>query len=137
MSFVKININKKKADTNTKSKIAVSEFSGIDSSPKMSLRKLDVLLDIEAAEIYPLHRADVDIIEEVPATDLVEPEQIRKDDEQPVVLSLPGDEFYEVKTGESLRDISAKFGVDMTQLCVWNNIMDPDLVRVGDRIRIK
>ena len=130
MSFVKININKKKAETNTKSK-------GIDSNPKMSLRKLDVLLDIEAAEIYPLHRAVGDTIEEIPATDLVEPEQTRKDDEQPVVLSLPGDEFYEIKTGDSLRDISAKFGIDMTQLCVWNNIMDPDLVRVGDRIRIK
>ena len=130
MSFVKININKKKADANTKPK-------GIDSSPKMSLRKLDVLLDIETAEIYPLYHGDGDTIEEMPATDLVEPEQIRKDDEQPVVLSLPGDEFYEIKIGESLRDISAKFGVDMTQLCVWNNIMDPDLVRVGDRIRIK
>ncbi|MBR6811455.1 LysM peptidoglycan-binding domain-containing protein [Candidatus Saccharibacteria bacterium] len=94
-------------------------------------------MDIQMAEIYPLPnifgRTNVNAV----PSDMVESEAEVKDDEQPTVLSLPGDEFYEIQPGDTLSEISAKFRVDMTQLCVWNNIMDPDLIFAGDKIRIK
>lgn len=101
------------------------------------LQKLDVLIDAESLELYPAQNIELPAEEKDISSELIESDEEPKEDEQPVVLSLPGDEFYEIQPGDTLSEISARFGVDMTQLCVWNNIVDPDLIFAGDRIRIK
>lgn len=133
MSLQKIDVKRKQKNLDSGRKISISAEDNV----LPSLQKNDVLMDIQMAEIYPLPNffecANVDAV----PSDLVESEAEVKDDEQPTVLSLPGDEFYEIQPGDTLSEISAKFRVDMTQLCVWNNIMDPDLIFAGDKIRIK
>lgn len=133
MSLQKIDVKRKQKNLDSGLKISISA----EDNDLPSLQKNDVLMDIQMAEIYPLPNifghTNVDAV----PSDMIEPEAEVKDDEQPTVLSLPGDEFYEIQPGDTLSEISAKFRVDMTQLCVWNNIMDPDLIFAGDKIRIK
>lgn len=133
MSLQKIDVKRKQKNFDSGRKISINA----EDNALPSLQKNDVLMDIQMAEIYPLPNifecANVDAV----PSDMIESEAEVKDDEQPTVLSLPGDEFYEIQPGDTLSEISAKFRVDMTQLCVWNNIMDPDLIFAGDKIRIK
>jgi LysM repeat protein len=133
MSLQKIDVKRKQKNLDFGLKISISAED--DVLP--SLQKNDVLMDIQMAEIYPLPNIFECVNVDTVPSDLVESEAEVKDDEQPTVLSLPGDEFYEIQPGDTLSEISAKFRVDMTQLCVWNNIMDPDLIFAGDKIRIK
>lgn len=46
-------------------------------------------------------------------------------------------EYYTIQAGDTLSGISAKFGTPINQLCSWNNIVDPDVIYAGDRIRVK
>lgn len=133
MSLQKIDVKRKQKNLDSGIKISISAEDNI----LPSLQKNDVLMDIQMAEIYPLPNIFECTYVDTDPSDMVEPEAEVKDDEQPTVLSLPGDEFYEIQPGDTLSEISAKFRVDMTQLCVWNNIMDPDLIFAGDKIRIK
>lgn len=133
MSLQKIDVKRKQKNPDSGLKISISAEDNV----LPSLQKNDVLMDIQMAEIYPLPNIfGYTNVDSVPS-DMIESEAEVKDDEQPTVLSLPGDEFYEIQPGDTLSEISAKFRVDMTQLCVWNNIMDPDLIFAGDKIRIK
>ena len=50
----------------------------------------------------------------------------------------PGeDTYYTVVSGDTLSGIAAKFGVTVAQLCSWNNISNPDLIYVGQRLIVK
>lgn len=56
----------------------------------------------------------------------------------PVSSSQDSDEeFYIVKKGDSLSKIGAKYGVSVSDLVKWNNIKNPDLIQIGQKIKIK
>ena len=44
---------------------------------------------------------------------------------------------YRVKAGDSLASIAKKYNVTVEQLMKWNNIKDPNLLTVGQRLVIK
>lgn len=43
---------------------------------------------------------------------------------------------YVVQQGDSLRMIANKYHVSVEQLMKWNNIQNPDIIRVGQKIKI-
>lgn len=45
--------------------------------------------------------------------------------------------YYVVKKGDTLNAIARKFKVTTVQLAKWNNIEDIDLIRVGQKLRVK
>lgn len=44
------------------------------------------------------------------------------------------DTFYTVVAGDTLGGIAAHFHTTVKQLQIWNNIQDPNLIRVGQRL---
>lgn len=46
-------------------------------------------------------------------------------------------EYYTIQSGDTLSGISQRFGTSIAQLQSWNNIVDPDVIYAGDRIRVK
>ncbi|GAA1262389.1 hypothetical protein GCM10009665_60060 [Kitasatospora nipponensis] len=42
--------------------------------------------------------------------------------------------FYIVRPGDTLTGIAAIFGTTVEQLVTWNDIADPDLIKVGERL---
>lgn len=45
--------------------------------------------------------------------------------------------YYIAKSGDTLTRISNKFGVSINQLVEWNNIKNPNLIFVGQKLRVK
>lgn len=43
---------------------------------------------------------------------------------------------YNVKRGDNLTKIAAQFGVSVMDLVTWNEIRNPDLIRVGQTLVI-
>lgn len=55
-------------------------------------------------------------------------------------ISSPTDsdeKIYVVKKGDNLSKIGAKFGVSVSDLVKWNNIKNPDLIIIGQKIIVK
>ena len=44
---------------------------------------------------------------------------------------------YRVQPGDSLNTIAKKYNVTVEQLVKWNNIQDPNLLTVGQQIKVK
>ena len=44
---------------------------------------------------------------------------------------------YQVKSGDTLNDIAKQFNVSLVQLMKWNNIQDPNLLVVGQTLKVK
>lgn len=55
-------------------------------------------------------------------------ESRRKGDERP--------EFYTVARGDTLYGIALDFGFDYKELAAWNELADPSVIRVGQRLRL-
>lgn len=53
------------------------------------------------------------------------------------IKSENGEEYYVIEPGDTLSMISLRFHTDIMTLCIWNGIMDPDLIYAGDKIRVK
>ena len=51
--------------------------------------------------------------------------------DKPVVV------YYTVKKGDTLTAIAKKYKTTVKQLCKWNNIKNPNLIRVGQKLRVK
>lgn len=45
--------------------------------------------------------------------------------------------YYTVKSGDTLSAIAKKYGTTVNQLVSWNNIKNPNLIYVGQKIRVK
>lgn len=45
--------------------------------------------------------------------------------------------YYTVKRGDNLSKIAAKYGTTVNQLVGWNNIKNPNLIYVGQKLRVK
>ena len=43
---------------------------------------------------------------------------------------------YEVVGGDVLSGIAIRFGVTVQQICQWNNIKNPDLIQVNQKLTI-
>lgn len=49
----------------------------------------------------------------------------------------PKIEYYVVKSGDNLSKIAKKYGTTVNQLVKWNNIKNPNLIYVGQKLRVK
>jgi len=47
------------------------------------------------------------------------------------------EEYYTVVAGDNLTKIAGKFGTTVNQLVEWNSIKNPDLINVGQQLRVK
>ena len=45
--------------------------------------------------------------------------------------------YYIVKSGDNLTRIANKFGTTVNQLVAWNNIKNPNLIFVNQKLRVK
>ncbi len=54
-----------------------------------------------------------------------------------VVATTTGEQRYEVRRGDTLQSIAARFGTSAKELTRLNPGIDPVALRVGDRLRVK
>lgn len=47
------------------------------------------------------------------------------------------EEYYTVVAGDTLTKIAGKYGTTVAQLQSWNNIANPNLINVGQKLRVK
>ena len=48
----------------------------------------------------------------------------------------PSVKYYTVVKGDTLSRIAKRFGTTVKQLCKWNNISNPDFIRIGQVLRV-
>ena len=51
-------------------------------------------------------------------------------------LPQEGQQFHEVKAGETLGSIAAKYGVDWRKIADWNGIENPSVIKVGQKLAV-
>jgi LysM repeat protein len=66
---------------------------------------------------------------------------------QPLVIPTPSNvyvrispnspTYYWVAAGDNLTKISKKFGTAINQIVAWNDIKNPNLIKIGQRLRVK
>lgn len=54
-----------------------------------------------------------------------------------IVATTTGEQRYEVRRGDTLQSIAARFGTSAKELTRLNPGIDPVALRVGDRLRVK
>jgi LysM repeat protein len=54
----------------------------------------------------------------------------------PPTITTSSDDIYVVKSGDTLASIAAKYGTTYQKLAKYNNIVNPDSIRTGQRIKI-
>ena len=64
-------------------------------------------------------------------------DKIKMDDEQLDQVTGGSILPYRVQPGDSLNVIAKKFNVTTEQLVQWNNIKNPDMLTVGQQLKIK
>ena len=77
---------------------------------------------------------------ERPAEDDSEPdvEEEKKDDgQQAAVLAEPEVKYYTVKSGDTLYSISRQYNTTVSKLCRLNGLKETDVIKVGQRLRVK
>ena len=55
----------------------------------------------------------------------------------PTTTSETGVEFYEIRSGDTLAAVAARFGTTVEQLLILNPDADPVALRIGQRIRVQ
>lgn len=55
----------------------------------------------------------------------------------PTKVSKPQPEYYVVVRGDNLTKIAKRYGTTVKQLVEWNNIKNPNLIYVGQKLRVK
>ena len=60
---------------------------------------------------------------------------IKEDKKDEVIAVKPS--TYTIKAGDTLGEVSTEFGVKLDDLIEWNSIKDPDIVNVGQVIKLK
>ncbi|MEH7418686.1 LysM peptidoglycan-binding domain-containing protein [Neobacillus drentensis] len=53
------------------------------------------------------------------------------------IQKSPGPAFYIIKTGDTLSQVALVFETTVAQLQTWNGIHDPNVIRAGQKIRVK
>ena len=54
----------------------------------------------------------------------------------PPIPDEPRPEFYTVRSGDTLAAIALNFGMSHREIALWNGMANPDLVQVGQRLRL-
>ena len=54
-----------------------------------------------------------------------------------LISFIVADEYYTIKSGDTLSGIASRFGVSVSDLVSWNNIANPNLIYAGDTIIVK
>lgn len=94
--------------------------------------KVELLVERELVEI-PAPKADDSVEVKVKSKTKTKAATKPKAD----IQKENGEEYYTIQRGDTLSGISLRFHTDIMTLCVWNGIMDPDLIYAGDTIRVK
>lgn len=58
-------------------------------------------------------------------------------DEKPQPEPKPKKEYYIVKKGDTLTGIAIKYKTTVKQLVEWNKIKNPNLIKIGQKLRVK
>jgi peptidoglycan L-alanyl-D-glutamate endopeptidase CwlK len=45
--------------------------------------------------------------------------------------------YYTVKSGDSLTALAQKYNTTLAKIQAWNNIKNPNLIKVGQKLRVK
>lgn len=62
-------------------------------------------------------------------------EEVKK--EEPKTTTTTKKTYYTVKKGDTLSEIAVKYKTTVKQLASWNNIKNVNLIRVGQKLRVK
>ena len=58
------------------------------------------------------------------------------DEELDAVVGGARSIYYYVQKGDVLKDIARKYSVTVSNLCEWNNISNPNLITIGQKLRV-
>lgn len=64
-------------------------------------------------------------------------DKVKMNDEQLDAINGGSIIPYQVQAGDTLNVIAKKFNVTPEQLMKWNNIQDPNLLLVGQQLKVK
>lgn len=64
-------------------------------------------------------------------------DKVKMNDEQLDAINGGSIIPYQVQAGDTLNMIAKKFNVTPEQLMKWNNIQDPNLLLVGQQLKVK
>lgn len=64
-------------------------------------------------------------------------DKVKMNDEQLDAINGGSIIPYQVQAGDTLNVIARKFNVTPEQLMKWNNIQDPNLLLVGQQLKVK
>ena len=53
------------------------------------------------------------------------------------ILGADNKVYYTVRSGDTLSALAKKYGTTVSQLVAWNNIKNPNLIYVGQKLRVK
>ena len=54
-----------------------------------------------------------------------------------IIKENPNPEFYRIKSGDTLYSIARRNQTSVRQLCVWNNLTEKSILKIGNTIRIR
>ena len=91
---------------------------------------------IKPKETQPLK--DLAIQQDIPASQLAQFNGLREDDivYEGAIIKIPPGSFYQVKPGESLKDVAKVYDVSVKELALQNKITNPRSLTPGEYIRI-
>lgn len=103
--------------------------------------KMDIIPAVERTYILTLPQSEIakylNYEEEIHAKDTVYLAQYLKRDPKTNTKEFQVNSVeYRVKSGDNLGAIAKKYGVTVSQLIKWNNIKNPNALRIGQRIEI-
>lgn len=79
---------------------------------------------ISVIESYKLHEIDNKVLG-------------KKEKKESTAKTESAKEYYTVKSGDTLLKIAHKYHTTVKKLVAWNGIKNPDLIKVGERFRVK
>lgn len=68
---------------------------------------------------------------------IANPNKIYAGQKLKIAGSAPAAQYYTVKTGDNLTKIAKRFGTSVSHLVALNKIKNPNLIRVGQKLRVK
>ena len=54
-----------------------------------------------------------------------------------LISFIVADEYYTIRSGDTLSGIASRYGVSVSDLVSWNNIANPNLIYAGQKIIVK
>lgn len=102
-----------------------------DIVPAVNGRSYDLVLPLETIGEFMKHEEEIMNKDVVYLAEYMSP---RKNGEMPKFVI--DSKTHKVKAGENLSLIAKKYGVTVKQICKWNNISNPSMIRIGQKLTI-